>query len=289
MTQPWVKAPAFPRSAVSLVWASWATLSGGWGPSLRVPLALPRPTFPACGSALNATPSPRPAPAGAHHHLCHQVRLPGEVEGAGLGIAADGLAGHEHALDQTQLQSRVLEGRWAAGGRRRPPHSTVLPRRGGPRGCTQNGWRSRQHRPDHRPFPPSTATLAPPEGLSACPPPALTEATRIGGPGMEPLRPPALYLARADSVLCIPCEGLSRWEGKGARPRRAPVEGACPCLSYQLGLWGWSGEGVQGCCPGDTKGQKKKRPSEYPTPQPTPGDPRGPVLRGRSPTAPPEV
>lgn len=77
-------------------------------------VSLPRPA-PSSESEPSSRPStPEPPP---HHHLGHQLGLPGEVEGAGLRAAADGLAHHAHALDEAQLQAQVLRGEQAAGSR----------------------------------------------------------------------------------------------------------------------------------------------------------------------------
>lgn len=105
-------------------------LSGCQGPLLPVPPS-PSPARLPCGpSALGAAlvwAGPCPS---AHHHLGHQLGFPREVERASLCTAADGLAGHADTLDETQLQSRVLEGRWAAaGGQHRPPQRGCAPGR----------------------------------------------------------------------------------------------------------------------------------------------------------------
>lgn len=117
----------------------------------------------------------------------------------------------------------------------------------GAQGCTHNGWRSRRHRPHHRPSPPPTATLAPPEGLSPCPPPAFPKATWIRGLGRSPWA--SSSLPGQQRALCPP-QGSVKVGGKRARPRRAPGRErgpACPTNSA-------SGDGRERGCRGAVLG-----------------------------------
>lgn len=81
----------------------------------RAPPYVPRPHAHPSDLSGSLSIACQQHPPITHHHLCHQLCFPGEVEGAGLCAAADSLADHTQALDKAQLQSWVLEEHLAAG------------------------------------------------------------------------------------------------------------------------------------------------------------------------------
>lgn len=165
---------------------------GCWGPSLQASASCPGPP------ALSVLAPSKLSwdPARAHHQVCHQLCFLREVEGAGLRAVADGLGGHVQALDEAQLQGRVLarhraaEGRWRLPPVQLCPEGRPLPLGHGaqPRmdSCQQ------QQRPGHMPSLPSAScqpviqlSLKPQDREGVCEGPlrhpALSAWTRPGG------------------------------------------------------------------------------------------------------------